>query len=239
MFTTRFQKWVRRNAQRLASGLVGLGVTPNEVTVAGMGVTFVAAVLAGFGLLLPAGAVLAFAGLFDILDGALARASGRGYKYGAFLDSTIDRFSEGAIYIGIAAYFLGAAGPLMRWQVLGCMAALAGSYLVSYVRARAQSLGFISETGLFARPERVVVTVAGLVLAGFGLTMALTWVIWILALLTNLTVLQRIREVWLQARAARRAERAESAQAAATRPAAPERDAAPGTARPHPRTDHP
>lgn len=211
MFTTRFQKWVRRNAQRLASRLVGLGVTPNEVTVAGMLVTFVAAALAALGLLLPAGLVLAFSGTFDILDGALARASRLTYNYGAFLDSTADRFSEGAIYIGVAAYFLAARGPLLRWQVLGCLLALAGSFLVSYVRARAQSLGYKCDVGLFARPERVVAIVAGLILAGIGLPIVLTWVIFLLALLTNLTVLQRVNEVWRQAREERRVQREEAA----------------------------
>jgi CDP-diacylglycerol--glycerol-3-phosphate 3-phosphatidyltransferase len=178
-----------------------MGVTPNQVTVAGMLATFVAAGLAGFGLLLPAGLVLAFSGTFDILDGALARVSNNTYPYGAFLDSTLDRYSEGAVYVGIAAYFLAGRGPLMRLQVLGAMLALGGSFLVSYVRARAQSLGFKCDVGLFARPERVVATVAGLVL---GAT-ALTWIVWLLAVLTNLTALQRIQEVWRQGRAARKA----------------------------------
>ncbi len=204
MFTTRFQAWVRRHAQRLASGLRGLGVTPNQVTVAGMLVTFLAAALAGLGHLLLAGLVLAFGGLFDILDGALARAAGKGYPYGAFLDSTIDRYSEGAVYIGVAAYFLAHPGPLMRLQVLACLLALAGSYLVSYTRARAQSLGFKCDVGLFARPERVVATVAGLL---FGIWV-LTAVVLLLALLTNLTAIQRIHEVWVQGRAQRRAREA-------------------------------
>ncbi len=204
MFTTRFQAWVRRNAQRLASGLQGLGVTPNQITVAGMLFTFGAAALAGFGYLLPAGVVLAFGGMFDIVDGALARAAGKGYPYGAFLDSTIDRYSEGAIYIGIAAYFLGHPGPALRIQVLACLLALAGSYLVSYTRARAQSLGFTCDVGVFARPERVVATVIGLL---FG-PIVLTLVVVLLALLTNFTALQRIHEVWLQGRAQRRAREA-------------------------------
>src|ERR1700716_2784262 len=106
VFTVRFQEWVRRNALRLARIVGRLPVTPNMVTVAGMLVTFVAAALVGLGYLLPGAIVLAFAGTFDILDGALARATRRSYPYGAFLDSTIDRYSECAVYIGIAAYFL-------------------------------------------------------------------------------------------------------------------------------------
>ncbi|HEX6488608.1 MAG TPA: CDP-alcohol phosphatidyltransferase family protein [Candidatus Dormibacteraeota bacterium] len=211
MFTTRFQKWVRRNAQRLARRLVGLGVTPNEVTVAGMLVTFIAAGLVATGNLLPAGLVLAFSGTFDILDGALARASRLTYNYGAFLDSTVDRFSEGAVYVGVTIYFLGGHGALLKWQVLGALFALAGSFLVSYVRARAQSLGYTCDVGLFARPERVVAIVAGLILAGLGFTIVLTWVVWALAVLTNFTVLQRINEVWRQAREERRISREKAA----------------------------
>lgn len=205
MFTSRFQAWVRRNAQRAASALRRLPVTPNQVTIAGMLATFVAAILAAFGHLLAAGLVLAFSGTFDILDGALARATKRTYPYGAFLDSTTDRYSEGAVYIGIAAFYLGHPGPETTVKVLACFFALAGSFLVSYVRARAQSLGFTCDGGLFARPERVVVTVAGLVVAGAGLGRALDVVVIALALLTNLTAVQRVNEVYRQARALRRA----------------------------------
>ena len=205
MFTTRFQAWVRRNAQRLARFVSRLPITPNQVTVAGTLFTFGAAVLVGFGHLVWAGIVLALSGTFDILDGALARATKRSYPYGAFLDSTFDRYSEGAIYVGLAVYFLNQGGRWMRWEVLGCMLALAGSFLVSYVRARAQSLGFKCDSGIFARPERVVATVAGLVLPIPGILPA---VVGLLAVLTNFTAVQRILEVWGQARAQRRAREA-------------------------------
>ena len=205
MFTTRFQAWVRRNAQRLARFVSRLPITPNQVTVAGTLFTFGAAVLVGFGHLVWAGIVLALSGTFDILDGALARATKRSYPYGAFLDSTFDRYSEGAIYIGLAVYFLNQGGRWMRWEVLGCMLALAGSFLVSYVRARAQSLGFKCDSGIFARPERVVATVAGLVLPIPGILPA---GVGLLAVLTNFTAVQRILEVWGQARAQRRAREA-------------------------------
>jgi CDP-diacylglycerol--glycerol-3-phosphate 3-phosphatidyltransferase len=188
-------------------------VTPNQVTVIGLALTFVAASLVAFGHLRWAGVVLIVAGSFDILDGALARSTHASYPYGAFLDSTLDRYSEGAIYVGLAAYFVGMGGPLQRWLVLATLAALAGSFLVSYVRARAQSLGFTCETGLFARPERVVVTVVGLILGG----VVLYAVVFLLAILTNITALQRIREVWLQGRAQRLArEREIKAQRAAS-----------------------
>jgi CDP-diacylglycerol--glycerol-3-phosphate 3-phosphatidyltransferase len=210
MFTTRFETWVRRRAEALMSAIGRIPVTPNQITVIGVALTFVAAVLAAFGQLRWGGVILAFAGTFDILDGALARSSGRAYPYGAFLDSTLDRYSEGAIYIGLAAYFASTSGPLQRWLLLATVAALAGSFLVSYVRARAQSLGFTCESGLFARPERVVATVVGLIFGGPVLYV----IVFLLAILTNLTALQRIREVWLQGRAQRIAMEREAATGA-------------------------
>jgi len=157
--------------------------------------------------------VLAFGGTFDILDGALARSTRRSYPYGAFLDSTLDRYSEGAVYLGLAAYFAGTPGPYQRWLIIATVAALAGSLFVSYVRARAQSLGFTCESGLFARPERVVLTVIGLLLGGVWLD----GVVVILAVLTNITALQRIREVWLQGRAQRLAREREAQEARAVK----------------------
>ena len=203
MFTSKFQNWVRRNAQRFAAALIRLRVTPNQVTVAGMVITFVAAGLVASGHLLAGGLVLAFSGSFDILDGALARASNRSYPYGAFLDSSTDRLSEGAIFVGLAYHFAARGGPGDRWLVLGTVLALVGSFEVSYVRARAQSLGFTCDSGIFNRPERVVATVAGLVLGGPWLTL----VIYALAALAHVTALQRIWEVWGQARTQRRAAR--------------------------------
>jgi CDP-diacylglycerol---glycerol-3-phosphate 3-phosphatidyltransferase len=199
MFTTRFEAWVRRRAEALIAAVGRVPLTPNQVTVVGLVLTFVAAGLVAFGQLRWAGVVLIFAGTCDILDGAIARSTHASYPYGAFLDSTLDRYSEAAIYIGLAAYFVGMGGPLQRWLVLATLAALGGSMLVSYVRARAQSLGFVCDSGLFARPERVVVTVIGLIFGG----VVLYAVVFLLAILTNLTALQRIREVWLQGRAQR------------------------------------
>ncbi len=217
MFTTRFEAWVRRRAEALMSAIGRVPLTPNQVTVVGVILTFLASGLVAFGHLWWAGVVLIFAGTCDILDGALARSTNASYPYGAFLDSTLDRYAEGAVYLGLAAYFIGAGGPLQRWLVLGTLAALAGSFLVSYVRARAQSLGFTCESGLFARPERVVVTVIGLIFGGW----VLYGVVFLLAVLTNLTALQRIREVWLQGREQRLAHELEMKARRAAPPQTP------------------
>lgn len=194
MFTHRLQAWVRRHAEHAATRLTGLGVSPNQLTLTGVALAFLAALLAAGGVLLPAGLVLAMGGFFDIFDGALARAAGSGTRFGAFFDSTLDRLSEAAVFAGIAFYFAGR--PNGRWGVLAALAALAGSFLVSYAKARAEGLDLEVHSGLFARPERVVVTVAGLLLG----PLALFWVVVALAVLTNLTALQRILEVWRKTR---------------------------------------
>ncbi|MGA7172353.1 MAG: CDP-alcohol phosphatidyltransferase family protein [Candidatus Dormiibacterota bacterium] len=222
MFSRLLQASVRAGAQRLASAARLVKVSPNVITMVGLAMTLVAAVLIGFNLLLPAGLVLLLAGSMDILDGAVARVSGRVHRYGAFLDSTADRYGEGAIYLGMLYLFL------VRLhedpQVFLIAAALLGSLLVSYVRARAQSLGFTCDGGWFARPERVVVTALGLMLG------QLTIVLWILAIATNVTAIQRIYLVWGQYRAHLRQESASAEAAEPTPqlpPAKPRRGAAP------------
>jgi CDP-diacylglycerol--glycerol-3-phosphate 3-phosphatidyltransferase len=171
-----------------------LHFTPNMVTTVGLVLTAGAAATLALGQLIGAGVLMLFAGVFDILDGALARRLGLSYAYGAFYDSTADRYAEGLVYLGMLAYFL-QLGDHTR-EVTLVFLALLGSQLVSYVRARAQSLGFNCEGGLFARPERVVVTAVGLIFA----PLLLTPVLFILAVLTNATALQRIWIVWRQRR---------------------------------------
>ncbi len=208
MFTQKFQAWVRRWAQRGIAVFRNSPLTPNMLTLLGLAITAAGALLVAFGLLLPGGIVLAFAGFFDVFDGALARASGKVYRYGAFLDSTVDRYSEGVVYLGILIYFLDRHDG---WRPVVVLIALAGSFLVSYVRARAQSLGFTCDAGILARPERVVIIVAGLILEAFGLKIGgatpLTAALVILAIGTNFTAVQRIWEVWQQNRAELRTQR--------------------------------
>src|SRR5947209_7651524 len=165
MFTQKFQAWVRRLAERLVGSFRDSPLTPNMLTLFGLLITGMGAALVAAGQLFLGGLVLLFAGLFDILDGALARAANKVYRYGAFLDSTVDRYSEGVVYLGLLIYFLQQHDGLRPIIVL---IALAGSFLVSYVRARAQSLGFTCDVGILARPERVVIIVAGLLLESVG-----------------------------------------------------------------------
>jgi CDP-diacylglycerol--glycerol-3-phosphate 3-phosphatidyltransferase len=192
LFSRLLQRSVRAGAQRFASFAQLVRVSPNVLTLVGLGITAAAAVLIALGMLLPAGLVMLLAGSFDILDGAVARASGKTHRYGAFLDSTADRYGEGIVYLGLLYLFL--VREHQDLQVFLIAAALLGSLLVSYVRARAQSLGFTCDVGWFARPERVVITAVGLLIN------QMTIVLWILALATNATALQRVHAVWTQYR---------------------------------------
>jgi CDP-diacylglycerol---glycerol-3-phosphate 3-phosphatidyltransferase len=193
VFTSRLQGWVRSGARHIVPALRALGFTPNALTIVGLVICAGSAVLVGFGYLLPGGLLLLLASGFDILDGALARVSGREQRYGAFLDSTVDRYAEAMTAIALLAYFIFHGHHTLEPMLV--VFALTGSLLVSYVRARAQSLGFTVDGGLLARPERVVITVIGLVIAPL-----LIWALWILAVLTNVTAVQRIWVVWQQAR---------------------------------------
>jgi CDP-diacylglycerol--glycerol-3-phosphate 3-phosphatidyltransferase len=194
VFTSRFQDWVRAQARKLVPLLRVFGLTPNMLTMIGLLITAASAVLIAAGHFVAGGVVLIFAALFDILDGAVARVTGRVYRYGAFLDSTTDRYAEGFTYIALLYHYVATGSHVTEPMLV--IAALSGSLLVSYVRARAQSLGFVCDGGLLARPERVVLTVIGLLFSG---TLLLP-VLWILALLTNLTAVQRIWFVWRQSR---------------------------------------
>ena len=215
MFTQKFQAWVRRWAERLVGVFRDSPLTPNMLTLFGLVITGLGALLVAVGLLLPGGIVLAFAGFFDVFDGALARAAGKVYRYGAFLDSTVDRYSEGVVYLGILIYFLRHHDGL---QPIIVLIALAGSFLVSYVRARAQSLGFTCDVGILARPERVVIIVAGLLLESIGIRFGpwspLTVALLVLAVGTNFTAVQRVWVVWQQNRAELRAIRGQTTPSA-------------------------
>lgn len=194
MFTVKFQEWVRAGARRLVVALRILGISPNVLTLCGLAICAVAGVLIALGMLVPGGIILLLASVFDILDGAVARVTGRVHRYGAFLDSTTDRYAESFTYIALLWYFTVQQPGRHTIEPMLIVLALSGSLLVSYVRARAQSLGFVCDGGLFARPERVVLTVVGLV---FPVTLMAVLVI--LAVITNLTAVQRIWLVWRQA----------------------------------------
>ncbi|MDP2919943.1 MAG: CDP-alcohol phosphatidyltransferase family protein [Dehalococcoidia bacterium] len=140
-------------------------ITPDALTWTGAVIAVGAAVLAATGHLFAAGWVVAFSGLFDLLDGALARETNRASRFGAVLDSTLDRAGEAAVMAGLLVFY---ARQASAGGVILVSLALIGSYLVSYIRARAEGMGLKCEVGVFTRPERVVILSLGLLLAGFG-----------------------------------------------------------------------
>ncbi len=173
---------------------VWLRLTPNEVTIAGFVVVLAAAALVAVGQLLLGAGLLVAGSLLDAVDGALARATGGTSAFGSFLDSTLDRAAEAILYGGIVAYYLRvSADPI--GPVLLALAALAGSFMVSYTRAKAEGIGLSASVGLAPRTERMVLIVAGIALAGIGFDIGLIGAIAIIALLAMATTLQRIWHV--------------------------------------------
>ncbi|HEV2592940.1 MAG TPA: CDP-alcohol phosphatidyltransferase family protein [Gaiellaceae bacterium] len=182
-------------ASRSVTGLARTRVTPNALTVSGVTLCFAASVIVlfeGRGEILfywLAALVFVVGSLLDILDGALARAGGKTTVFGAFLDSTTDRVSEGFMLTAIAFVLAKQHHPIF---VGVAMAAVAGSFLVSYTRAKAEVLGLRGDVGIGSRAERVVVITAGLVLAPWGV---LPWSLVLLAATAWITVVQRVLHV--------------------------------------------
>lgn len=174
----------------VARWLQSVGVTPNMVSFAGFVLTVGAAVLFAIGFLRIGGALLWVAAMFDMVDGTLARLGEGESKFGAFLDSTLDRYSESVTFLGLAIYYANQNNAQI--YVILIFLTLIGSWAVSYTRARAEGLNVECNVGILQRPERIVLLIAGLIL---GLVLP---VLWILAVLTNITAGQRIYEVYVR-----------------------------------------
>jgi CDP-diacylglycerol--glycerol-3-phosphate 3-phosphatidyltransferase len=170
-------------AEPVASALLRLHLRPNQLTVLGLGVSAIAACALSQEWLRTGAVLLAVAGLFDFFDGALARLAGQVTPFGAFLDSVVDRYSDLIVLLGIVLLF-DRTGD--RRGLLVTLAAIVGTMMVSYTKARAQSIGVPCEIGLMERPERLIGLIAG---AAFNVLVPMMIV---LAVLTNVTALQRI-----------------------------------------------
>jgi phosphatidylglycerophosphate synthase len=199
-----YQDEVRRVAARGMGHLGETSVTPDALSVAGVALCAAGAVLVwleyrGWGFFLAGSAAFVVGSVLDILDGALARSSGKGTPFGAFLDSTVDRLGEGFVLAAIALVLMRDGS---EWGVALTFAAVIGSFLVSYTRAKAEGLGLRGDIGRFGtRVERVVVIAIGLALAPLG---ALPWAMAVLTGTAWLTVLQRVLSVRSQLRRASR-----------------------------------
>jgi CDP-diacylglycerol--glycerol-3-phosphate 3-phosphatidyltransferase len=181
------RKWMRWLLEPLARLINRTGISPNLLTVMGFVLTVGVAYVLATGHLQIGGVLLAVAGLFDALDGTLARLAGRRSRFGAFLDSTVDRFSEAVIFLGLLVHYTQHGGRQESFLIYAC---LVGSLMVSYARARAESIGIECKGGILTRFERAVVLVVGLILNQMLIAL------WIMAVLSNFTALQRIYLVW-------------------------------------------
>lgn len=168
-----YKEIFRQLIRPLARILSAMRVRPDALTAAGWALSIGAATLFALGLTKTAGAVMLFAGLFDALDGAVARESDQISAFGAFLDSTLDRLSESAIFVGVI-FFYTASG--MSYEALLAGVAMTFSLMTSYTRARAEGLGVQCEVGILERAGRVVIlsifSLLGLLTAGVGLVAA-------------------------------------------------------------------
>lgn len=179
--------------------LVRLGVTPDAITLTGTFGSVVAALwLLPTGHLVAGSIVCAAFVLFDLFDGLVARAGGGGTLWGAFLDSSLDRVSDAAIFVGLALWWLrGGDDELLGLLALWCL--VAGS-VTSYVKARAEGLGLVCTVGIAERSERLIVILAS---AGFGALFGWYWLsaggLWLLAAASTVTVVQRVLQVRGQA----------------------------------------
>lgn len=199
MFSRRVQQRVRQFVTLIMRPLAQLGITPNTLTLAGLLLSVITAGVIAQGFLLVGGLLVLFAGIFDMFDGALARARNASTIFGAFLDSTLDRYSESIILFGLFWYALQAKTlhenlwPFHNeqfWMLSSIYIAVVGSLMVSYAKARAEGLGLECKTGLLARPERVVILAIGLI------TGTVIWAVLLLAIFSNVTAVERVMHIW-------------------------------------------
>lgn len=176
----------RRAVQPIVSVLARMGMTPNMLTVTGFFLNAGVGLVIALGQPQLAGVLLILTSGFDLLDGALAKATGKGSKFGAFLDSTLDRYSEAIVLLGLLWLSL---QRVQTQDVYLIYIVVVGSLLVSYTRARAEGLGLECRVGLLGRPERIAVLCVGLIFN--WVTVALI----ILAVFSHVTALQRIVHV--------------------------------------------
>jgi CDP-diacylglycerol--glycerol-3-phosphate 3-phosphatidyltransferase len=187
MITAKIGSVMGKVKEAIVDALAARGFHPNFLTFLGLVVNCAAGVCFAYGYFRTAGAIVFFAGAFDMIDGAVARKMGKVTKFGAFFDSVIDRYSDMALLIGIAYYY--ASVHELRYVVLAALV-IVGSIMVSYTRARAENLIPSCKVGFWERPERIVLLIIG---ALFG---RVKMVLWILAVVTQLTVFHRIYFTW-------------------------------------------
>ncbi len=175
---------IEKTLNETAKLLAQKNITPNQLTLGGLGLSLISGILYASGHFFPAGLVCIFGCLGDMLDGALARVTGKSSKFGAFLDSTTDRYGDVFLFGGLAVHY--ARMDEIGWLVI-CLIIIAGSYATSYAKARAENFIDACSTGIFERPERMI----GLGVITFIPPLS-ALALWTLAIGTNYTAIQRI-----------------------------------------------
>jgi CDP-diacylglycerol--glycerol-3-phosphate 3-phosphatidyltransferase len=185
-------------ASRITNPMVGVlsrsGLKPNILTFIGLAINIGAAYFIATNHFILGGILILISGLFDLLDGALARFANQATKFGAILDSTLDRISEAAIFCGLLIWYIPKGASL---EIVLIFVVLIGSFLVSYIRARGEGLGLECRLGLFTRAERVIVLAIGL-LVNQWVNQSVVIVLWILVVFVYITVIQRLVHLWKQ-----------------------------------------
>ncbi len=185
----------------MVRGISLLGVNPNLLTFVGFLITLLAAYFLAEGRFFDAGIVIIFSGVFDMLDGRLARITNKVTKFGAFFDSVLDRYSDMALFLGLLIHY--ARIEEMTYLVLAGVVMM-GAVMTSYTRARAESLIPLCKVGFMERPERLVLIIIG------ALFNKMAPVLWVMAIMSNLTVVHRIVYTWRQASGESPAEQADA-----------------------------
>ncbi|MFY9222486.1 MAG: CDP-alcohol phosphatidyltransferase family protein [Blastocatellia bacterium] len=189
-----------RAADAIVRAIASLRPNPNHLTFAGLLINIAAGIIFGFGYFFIGGLVLLFANIFDILDGRVARYTGRVTKFGAFFDSVMDRYSDIIVLLGIIIYYSRDTVDHSTLYVALTGIGLVGSVLVSYTRARAENLISGCKVGFLERPERVVLLIIGSLTeigpADHPLLHKMRAVIWVLAVLSHWTVIHRVYHTW-------------------------------------------
>lgn len=186
---------IKRNlAYRITDPIVGIlskkGIKPNALTLINLALNIIAAYVIAMGHIFLGGVLVLVAGLFDLLDGALARFTKQTTKFGAILDSVVDRISEAAILCGLLIWYIPQQEASLK--IVLVFIVLIGSFLVSYIRARAEGLGWQCQVGLFTRAERIIVLAIGLLINQVFIALC------VLVVFVFITVVQRLVYLWKQ-----------------------------------------
>jgi CDP-diacylglycerol--glycerol-3-phosphate 3-phosphatidyltransferase len=204
MISEAIGEGAKKVVDAIVRGLARSRMNPNALTVIGLLINVVCALLYGTGMFFAAGLGMIVANLFDVLDGRLARYRGRATRFGAFFDSVMDRYSDIVVFVGIMVFYARPSASHSTLLVALTGIALVGSVMVSYSRARAESLDIACKVGFLERPERVVLLIIGS-LTEIGPQSSpflhkMPQVLWVLAVLSHWTVLHRIYHTWRELR---------------------------------------